>query len=249
MPLNEVSPSRSPEELLRRALEADSPKQRAELAREGLELGGDSLEPDTALLLLRQLYLAHVDSHRFQTAIDIAAQMAALDTPLKDIAHHDASRAHAALGQSARAIEEQRLAARAAPPDRRSFQSWALATLLHFSGDLDGAEAALLRAERWAREDRPLLRGHRAWILLEAGDAVDDLDAVLRELESSARARKGYGELVLGMLRHHMGDERAAATHLRTFLRRNADVDSAKAITLREELRRARTILAEIESD
>lgn len=249
MPLKEVSPSRTPEELLRRALEAESPKQRADLAREGLELGGEEVEPDTAMLLLRQIYLAHVESHRFQTAIEIAEQMVALETPMKDIAHHDASRAHAALGQTARAIEQQRMAARAAPPDRRSFQSWALATLLHFAGDLDGAEAALLRAERWAREDRPLLRAHRAWVLLDAHEPVEELDAILRDLERSERARKGYGELVLGMLRHHMGDDRAAATHLRAFLRRNADADSAKAITLREELRRARTILAEIESD
>lgn len=249
MPLKEVSPSRTPEELLRRALEADSPQRRAELAREGLEAAGDALEPDTELLLLRQLYLAHVESHRFQTAVEIATQMTQLATPLKDVAHHDASRAHAALGQISRAIEEQRMAVRSAPPDRRSFQGWALATLLQFSGDLDGAEAALLRAERWAREDRPLLRAHRAWVVLEAGDVVEELDSVLRDLEASSRARKGYGELVLGMLRYRIGDERAAAVHLRAFLRRNADADSAKAVTLRNELRRAREVLAEIESD
>lgn len=249
MPLKDVSPARTPEELLRRALEAESPKERADLAREGLEVGGESVEPDTQHLLLRQIYLAHVESHRFQTAVDIAIQMTELATSLVDVAHHDASRAHAALGQTARAIEAQRMAARTAPPDRRSFQNWALATLLHFAGDLDGAEAALARAERWAREDRPLLRAHRAWVLMEAGEPVEELDAILGDLERSEKARKGYGELVLGMLRHRMGDDRAAAAHLRAFLRRNADADSAKAVTLREELRRARTVLAEIESD
>jgi len=40
-----------------------------------------------------------------------------------------------------------------------------------------------------------------------------------------------------------------AAVHLRAFLRKNAAVDSAKQLTLREELRRARRALAEIESD
>lgn len=249
MPLKEVSPSRTPEDFLRRALEADSPKLRADLAREGLELGEEDLEPDTELLLLRQLYLAHLESHRFQTAVEIAGRMTELATALKDVAHHDASRAYAALGQTARAIEEQRMAARTAPPDRRSFQGWALATQLQFSGDLDGAESALRRAERWAREDRPLLRAHRAWILLELDEPVEDLDEILAELEGSLKASKGYGELVLGMLRHRMGDDARAAVHLRAFLRRNASADSAKATTLREELRRARTVLASIESD
>ena len=60
---------------------------------------------------------------------------------------------------------------------------------------------------------------------------------------------KGYGQLVLGMIRHRLGDPRRAAVHLRAFLRRNASADPAKAITLREELRCARETLAAIESD
>jgi hypothetical protein len=41
-----------------------------------------------------------------------------------------------------------------------------------------------------------------------------------------------------------MGDAGRAAMHLRAFLARNADADEAKAATLREELRRARLVLA-----
>jgi len=247
-PLKEVSTSRTPEELLRLALEADSPKERARYASEGLD-SDEEVDRDTHFLLLRQIYLAHIESHRFQTAAEIAEQMAELGGALLDVAHHDASRAKAALGDPVGAIERQRLAARAAPPDRRSFQCWALGTLLHFHGDLDAAVSALTRGDRWARDDRPLLRAHRAWIELEMDEVPEDLDEVLSALESSKTAHKGYGQLVLGMIRYHLGDRRAAAVHLRAFLRRNANVDAAKAVTLREELRRARTALAEIESD
>lgn len=244
--IDEASSSRSPEECLRRALEAESPKQRGRFAEEGLSTR-DDVEPDTEFLLLRQVYLAHLDSHRFRAAADVAERMSELG-PMKDVAHHDTSRAFAALGDVSGAIAEQRLAARSAPPDRRSFQYWSLATLLQFAGDPDGAIGALDRGLRWAHDDRALLRGHRAWVLLEVGRPVDELSEILAELESS-RARKGYGELVLGMVRFHLDDGPAAAVHLRTFLRRNAGADTAKAITLREELRRARLALSQIDSD
>jgi len=240
---DEVPTARTPEEYLRLALEAPTPERRARFAAEGLE--AEEVEPDTELLLCRQVYLAHVAAHRFQAALAVAERMCGLGR-MPDVAHHDASRAFAALGDVRGAIEQQRLAARSAPPERRSFHHWALATLLHFSGDPDGAVGALDRGLRWAREDRPLLRGHRAWVLLEVGRPVEDLEEILEVLE---RAPRGYGELVAGMLRYHLGDARRAAVHLRAFLRRNAAADVAKALTLREELRRARLALASIESD
>ncbi len=250
--LKEVSTSQGASECLRRALQAESPRERARMAQRGLDaieaaLDPDDLDPDTHALLLRQLYLAYLESRRFQQAAEVALRMAAIG-PLKDVAHHDACRAYQALGDVQSAIAQQRLATRASPPERRSFHYWSLATLLHFAGDERGAIGALERGERWAHVDRPLLRAHRAWIRLEAGQAVRGLDAIASDLEQ-ARCREGYGQLVLGMLRHAMGDDRRAAVHLRAFLRRNAAADPAKAITLREELRRARLVLARIESD
>lgn len=243
-PLNQAS-IQSPEDYLRLALEAETPDLRARFARMGLE--SDLVEDDTRFLLLRQVYLARVETHDYPEALQAAREMITVGT-MKDVAHHDASRACSAMEDLAGAIAEQRLAARAAPVGRRSFHYWGLATLLHFVGDTDGAVAALERGERWAHADRPLLRAHRAWILLEAGEAVEALDETLRELESSP-ARKGYGEFVLGMLRHQMGDLAQATVHLRTFQRRNAVIDTAKAVTLREELRRVRAVLAEFDSD
>lgn len=247
--LKEVSISRCPEECLRLALEADSPKKRAQWAQRGLKAAsaGEGVAPDIQVLLLRQLYLAYLESQRFSQAAEVAVEMARVG-PLRDVAHHDASRAYSAAGQRERAVAEQRKAARAAPPERRSFHYWALGTLLQFAGDAVGAAAAMQRGERWAHADRALLRAHRAWIRLEAGEAVRQLGSIIAELERS-KAREGYGQLVLGMLYRCIGDPRRAAVHLRAFLRRNAAADVGKAATLREELRRARLALAEIESD
>jgi hypothetical protein len=76
----------------------------------------------------------------------------------------------------------------------------------------------------------------------------EDLRDIVQALEG-ARCREGYGEYLLGMIALTSGDRRKAAGLLRAFLRRNASLDAAKALTLREELRRARTALARIESD
>lgn len=250
--VKQVSSERSPGECLRAALDAESPAGRIEHAREGLiaisQQSEDELDVDTHFLLLRQVYLSELEAHRFRAAADVALEMAALPS-MVDVARHDASRALLALEDRGGAVAQQRLAARAAPPERRSFQWWSLGVLLHFGGDAHGALHAFRRGQRWASDDRPLIRAHAAWVELENGDVPEDLEGTLRDLESSPRARTGYGCLILGMLRYLMGDLRGAAVHLRSWLRRNAAADAAKSITLREELRRARTVLAEIESD
>lgn len=238
---------RLPEDCLWRALRADDAGTRARWAKAGLASPEEELAPDTQVLLLRQLYLAHLDMRQLRRAADVARQMASVG-PLKDIAHHDAARALYALGDLDGAIAEQRLAARAAPAPRRSFHLWSLATWQQFAGDLEGALATLGRARRWATRDRALVRAHEAYVKLESGAGVRGLEGIVRDL-SRSRSREGYGQFLLGMIAWHMGDRRRAAPHLRAFLRRNASADEAKALTLREELRRARLALARIESD
>lgn len=206
----------------------------------------DELTPDTHVLLLRQVYLGHLELKQLAQAAEVAAQMAAIG-PLRDVALHDAARALGAMGDLDAAIEQQRLAARAAPPERRSFHLWGLATLQHFAGRAEGALATLSRAERWAARDRALLRAHGALIQLERGGAVEGLADILSDLKAS-RAAEGYGRFLLGMIAHQMGDPRSAAVHLRAFLNRHASADAPKALTLGEELRRARRVLARIES-
>ena len=92
--------------------------------------------------------------------------------------------------------------------------------------------------------DRPLLVAHEAYVLLDAGEAVEDLQGIRTDL-ATAKCGQGYGQLVLGLIAHAIGDAPAARTHLRAFLRRNASADEVKQATLREELRRARLALAD----
>lgn len=199
------------------------------------------------MLLLRQLYLAHMELHQLRQAANIAARAARLG-PLQDIAWHDASRALAALGETHDAMLMQRRAARTAPVERRSFQLWGLATLQQYQGDVDGALLTLKRALRTARRDRALLRAHALYVRLDAGRPARNIRRTLDTLRASPNA-EGYGRFLLGMIAHLMGDQREASVHLRAFLRRNAAAGVAKELTLREELRRARLALATIDSD
>lgn len=239
-------PPRLPEDFLRLAMTAKAAARRARYARAGLACEDGDLEPDTQVLLLRQLYLAHLELRQLRRAVEVARQMAEVG-PLRDIAHHDVARALFALGDARGAIAAQRLAARSSPASRRSFHLFSLGSYQHFSGDVTGAIATLRRAERWAMRDRPLIRAYLAYVRLDAGKAVRELGRIIAELQR-AKCREGYGQFVLGMLHQQMGDERRAAVHLRAFLTRNASADPAKVLTLREELRRARLALAAIES-
>lgn len=229
--------------LLQRALASTDADERARLAREALALDDPRRSPDTTFLLLRQLYLAHLEHERHEPAIAVAREMLGVGV-FADLAHNDLGRVHAARGDFRAAIAAQRDAIAAAPPERRSFQAFFLATLEQFSGDLRGALATVAKAERWAGRDRPLVRALGAHLRLEAGLAVPSLDEIVHEL-SRSKAREGYGQYLLGMLAHQMGDVRRAGVHLRAFLRRNAAIERAKRITLEEELRRARRILAD----
>lgn len=243
--------SRSAADCLAAALRARTSQARAEWARRGLAIDTEELDPELQVLLLRQLYLSFVEEDQLSSALAIADQMARVG-PMRDIALHDRARAlwarEGAPGDVRQAIEAQRQAARVAPPDRRSFHAMALGTLLHFAGEHDAALRALDRAERWSHRDRALIRGFRAYVALDADLVPEGIEEARQELGASP-LREGYGQFVLGMIAFRLGDRRRAAVHLRAFLRKNASVDRAKALTLREELRRARRALADLESD
>ena len=238
---------KSAAECLASALRARTTASRAEWARRGLAAEGDELDPEIQFLLVRQLYLVHIEEDHLERALAMAAQMLAIGV-MGDLAQHDRARVLWARGDAREAIEAQRHAARLAPPDRRSFQTLALATLQHFAGDIPAALRTLVRAERWSHRDRVLVRAYR--VVVELGD--DRVPEGLEETRSALAAsplREGYGQYLLGMIAYEVGDRPRAAAHLRAFLRKNAAIDRAKQLTLREELRRARRALAELESD
>jgi tetratricopeptide (TPR) repeat protein len=236
-----------PADCLAAAMRARSSTRRAAWARRGLARAGDEIDPDIQLMLLRQLYLAQLEDEDFDTALSVANQMVHVGT-MTDIAFHDRGRVHIARGELRKAIEAQRLASRHAPPQRRSFHTFALAQFQHFAGESEASLRTLERALRWSHQDRPLVRGFRAYVELETDRVPEALEATRRALSASPM-REGYGQFVLGMIAWHLGDKRMATVHLRAFLRKNASADKVKAATLREELKRARQVLAETESD
>jgi tetratricopeptide (TPR) repeat protein len=243
-----VAPSTSPSDaLLERAIATDDPERRERWARQGLELDDDRRTPDTEFLLWRQLYLAHAERDRWREAVTIAERMTRIG-PFADLAHNDRSRAFSALGDARAAIDAQRSAVATAPKERRAFQGFFLATLLHFAGDIPEALDAIAKAERAAQRDRPLVRALGAYIRLDAGIGTPRLTSIVEDLARS-RSREGYGQYLLGMIAHHVGDRPKATAHLRAFLRRNAAIDRVKLVTLREELHRARRVLADLALD
>lgn len=239
-------PDDTPEQALLAALRARGPELRKRAAERGLA-EHTSVTGDTKVLLLRQLYVSHVELRQLRQAADVAIRAARLG-PLEDILWHDASRALFALGEIPEAILMQRRAARTAPVERRSFQLWGLATVQHHMGDADGALATLTKAMRSAQRDRALLRAHALYVRLDSGKPARNIRRTVESLRASPNA-DGYGRFLLGMIAYHVGDIREARVHLGAFLRRNAAVGVVKELTLREELRRARVALSGIHSD
>lgn len=168
----------SPEALLERAQSAPDASRRAKYATRGLSQ--PTLALDTQVLLLRQLYLAHLERDRFQEARDVAEQMVTLGE-LREPAHHDAARACIAQGDFMAAARHLRSAARHGPAQRRALHCWSLGRVLLHAGAIDPAVAALGRAVRWSTEHQSVYRAHVALARHLRGESVD-LRAAYREL-------------------------------------------------------------------
>ncbi len=201
---------------------------------------GDEPDPEATLLLLRELFKAHLRAGLPRSAHAIARKMTRLGV-LSEVAHADLGRACAALGWFERAGRCYRLAARYAPATRRATHWSACAMALWHAGRHDEALAALDRATRWSSVTRPLHRAQAAMVERSRGATVTDLDEIVADLDAS-RASEGYGRYVLGTLAHWSDDHERAAAWLREFVARN-ERDPLRAATLAGELARARAIL------
>lgn len=235
--------AQTPEARLWQALRARRAEDRVAEAEAGLAAG--HLEPDVHFLLLREVYCGQLDRGDLAAALATARRMTEVGA-LRDLAHHDVARVLLALDLRPDAIREQRLAARHAPSERRSFHLWTLACWLQAEGEVDAALEAIDRASRWATRNRSLVRAQDAWIRLEAGRPVDDLDERIAALRR-ARSREGYGQYLLGMIAVARGDEAEGAPLLRAFVTRVERSDVRKRLTLRDELARAQAVLATLD--
>ncbi|HWP07613.1 MAG TPA: tetratricopeptide repeat protein [Polyangiaceae bacterium] len=235
----------SPELMLRKASLARTSFTRAKYAQRGLSHRG-TLDRTTRTMLLRQLYLSHMEGRRFVDALRVAEQMLE-GAVMPDVARQDAARACLGLGDRDRATYHLRIASRVSPPARRAFHLWTLGSVLFLNGQHREAAGALARAARWGTTDKPLYRAQLALARRAAGEAVSGLSAVRERLEE-APCGQGYGRFVLGALAYELRDDAAAERYLAAFVQRATGGRVALEVALAGEVAHARRLLRRVRS-
>jgi tetratricopeptide (TPR) repeat protein len=230
----------TPEVMLRKASLARTPVSRAKYAQQGLSHRG-ALDRTTRTMLLRQLYLSHMEGRRFGDALVVAEQMLE-SAVMPDVARQDAARACLGLGDRDRALVHLRIASRVSPAARRAFHLWTLGSVLFLAGHHREAAGALARAARWGTTDKPLYRAQLFLARRAAGEAVSGLNHVRERLEE-APCGQGYGQFVLGALAFEQGDFEAVERYLGMFVRRTTGGRVALEVALAGEVAHARRLL------
>jgi len=234
-------------DLLRKATLAETAGARAKYATRGLAAAGD--DRTLRAMLLRQLYLSHMEAERFDKASEIARAAIELGV-MADVACQDLARAYLGLGRYREAIEELRRASRLGPASRRAFHLWTLGSISYFRGDFAGAALAFERAVRWGTTARPLYEAQlllARWQLAGGKHLASLADA--RQALEEAPCGQGYGRFVLGELCHRLGDWAAARDYLEEFIARVDEGRVALRVGLGSELERARSLLASLPTE
>jgi tetratricopeptide (TPR) repeat protein len=237
--------SQSPEALLEKALSAGSASLRAKYATHGLRQ--PTLGPDTHVLLLRQLYLAHLERGHFAEARGVAEQMVALGE-LVEPALHDAARACIAQGDLASAAGHLRVAARSAPAQRRALHLWTLGRVLYLNEQYAEAVAAFERALRWATGNQTLYRAHIALAKARLANLGRGEVSGLRdhyEALTKLDPLPLYAEYVAAELLRELDREALANDLLRRFIKQAERSPIETAVGLRAEIERAKRWLSQ----
>jgi tetratricopeptide (TPR) repeat protein len=226
--------SQTPELMLEKALNAGDASLRAKYATRGLSQPG--LERETQQLLLRQLYLAHLEREEFAQARSVAEQMLEVGE-LVEPALHDIARACIALGDLPAATGHLRSALRSGPPHRRSLHAWNLGRVLYHMGQFAAAQAAFKRALRWATDRKSLYRVHAELTRHRSGETVD-LRAAYEEL-GAMDPLPLYAEFLGAELLSELGEGKLARLLLQQFLRQVMHSSAETRAGLWPEIQRA----------
>jgi tetratricopeptide (TPR) repeat protein len=226
-------------DMLRKATAARSAGLRAKYATRGLAHSG--ADSTTQAMLLRQLYLAHMEGSRFEDALAVATRMIETGV-MPDVAQQDAARAHLGLDQTENALAHLRTASRVSPASRRAFHLWTLGSALYLMGRPRDAAGILGRASRWGTTARPLYAAQLALARLASGEQIRGLGQ-LRERLEDAPCGQGYGQFVLGDLAYHLGDFEDAKRYLEGFVERTSAGRVALAVSLRAEILHSKKLL------
>jgi tetratricopeptide (TPR) repeat protein len=238
-------PRLDPENLLRKATLARTAVARAKYAERGLSHNG-AVDHTTRAMLLRQLYLSHMEGRRFPDALAVARQMLE-NAVMPDVARQDAARACLGLGDREGALVHLRIASRVSPPTRRAFHLWTLGSVLFLAGQFDEAVGCLSRAARWGTTDKPLYRAQLALARRAAGEAIGSLTPIRERLEE-APCGQGYGQFVIGALAFEEKNDALAERYLTLFVERTTSGRVALEVALSGEVRYARRLLRRIRS-
>ncbi len=243
------APAAVPELMLQKASLARTAGMRAKYAQRGLAHTGE-VDPTTQVLLLRQLYLSHLESRRFDEALAITRQMLALDV-MPDVVRQDAARACLGNGDIEGAIHHLRLASRRAPASRRAFHLWTMGSVLYLNGREREAANVFARAAHWGTTDRPLYLAQLELARIAAVPAPPDPKALTAlgdaaEALAGAPCGQGYGEFVRGEIAALLGRDDEAIALLESFVARTTRGRVALAIALAAETRRARRVLGRL---
>lgn len=226
---------------LLRALRTEDLDERERLATQGLTRPG-SEDEETRALLLRQLYLVHLEREDFEEALALAEEVVDLEA-LGDIARQDAARAALGAGEFERALAHLSVAAEVCPPERRSFHLGTKGALLRFAGRPGEAIALFDEAALLAEGDRSLYRAQLALTEVAAGHKPRfSLAEIYAELEGE-RPLKGYTLWVLGELAGLLGNRTASRDYLMRFVTRLSRAPRAKTLALAGEMAHAQALL------
>jgi tetratricopeptide (TPR) repeat protein len=237
------SPRKDPEFMLRKATLARTPVARAKYAERGLSHNG-AVDRTTRAMLLRQLYLSHMEGRRFAEAHSVAHTMLE-NAVMPDVARQDAARACLGLGDREQALLHLRIASRVSPPTRRAFHLWTLGSVLFLAGQYEEAVGSLSRAARWGTTDKPLYRAQLALARRAAGEAVSGLSTIRERLEE-APCGQGYGRFVIGAIAFEEQNDVMAERYLTHFIERTTGGRVALEVALSGEVAYARRLLRRI---
>jgi tetratricopeptide (TPR) repeat protein len=210
------------------------------------------LAADTQLMLLRQLYMSHLEQERYADARAISEQMVELSATAnvdpegltRELAHHDAARAASALGDFDAALGHLRLASRVAPARRRGFQLWSLGSTLYSLGSYAEAERVLERSARWAPKHKAIHQALHA-LALAAQSKPADLAAAYERLSELER-QPAIVDWVGGELLIQLQRPSLALPLLRRFVLRNSL--PVRLASLRAEVARAQRLVEAVEA-
>lgn len=195
-------------------------------------------------MLLRQLYLSHMEGERFEDALEAAREAYPL-SEMPDVVCQDIARALLGSGKEAAAAVEMTRASRLGPPSRRAFHLWTLGSLYFLRGEYQLSASVFERAVRWGTTARPLYQAQLTLARRALGEPSVRLEEVQEQLEA-APCGQGYGRFVRGEIAFHLGQHSAARELLSSFVEGTRSGRKALQVGLSVELRHAVKILKDL---